>query len=76
MGYEELPFDEYEEFTGLPYGIKPRVVYYRCLRCGKLVSSEELAILGDIMCPHCGYRILVKVRPPPDVGPRRRIKAI
>ncbi len=67
---------EYEEYTGLPYGIKPRPIYYKCLRCGKIISQEELALMGDIMCPECGYRILMKVRPPPDIGPRRRIYAI
>jgi len=39
---------------------------YKCLRCGRLVSKEELEENwgGQIRCPNCKYRILMKVRPP------------
>jgi len=33
---------------------------YKCLRCKKIVSEF---IEGRVMCPYCGYRILLKVRP-------------
>jgi len=74
--YDNLGGEEFEEFTELPYGIRRRPTYYRCLRCGRVIRDDELSLLGEIMCPDCGYRILVKLRPPPDVGPRRRIYAI
>ena len=35
---------------------------YRCLKCGKTV---ELDLRYErVRCPYCGYKILVKVRPP------------
>jgi DNA-directed RNA polymerase subunit P len=33
---------------------------YKCIKCKKIVSEF---IENRIMCPYCGYRILVKVRP-------------
>jgi len=33
---------------------------YKCVKCGKIIPK-----LGSkIICPYCGYRILVKLRPP------------
>ncbi len=60
-----------EEFPGgLPYGIKPREVRYKCLKCGYEFSKDEVEQLGELMCPHCGYRIFIRVRSM-DVPPRR-----
>ncbi|MCS7093654.1 MAG: DNA-directed RNA polymerase subunit P [Candidatus Aenigmarchaeota archaeon] len=33
---------------------------YRCLKCKSLITEF---IEGKVMCPHCGYRILIKLRP-------------
>ncbi|MBI5060703.1 MAG: DNA-directed RNA polymerase subunit P [Candidatus Aenigmarchaeota archaeon] len=32
---------------------------YRCLKCRKTFELED-----RIRCPYCGYRIIVKARPP------------
>ncbi|MFQ5819091.1 MAG: DNA-directed RNA polymerase subunit P [Candidatus Heimdallarchaeota archaeon] len=37
---------------------------YKCMRCKSEISSEDLEILPGLRCPLCGYRILVKKRPP------------
>ena len=37
---------------------------YVCGKCGKEVDSKGLDSLPGVKCPHCGYRILKKVRPP------------
>ncbi|HIQ50287.1 MAG TPA: DNA-directed RNA polymerase subunit P [Nanoarchaeota archaeon] len=34
---------------------------YKCLDCGKSISPEEIE--RKVMCPYCGYRILIKERP-------------
>ncbi len=60
----------------LPYGIVNRPVYYKCMRCGGLVEKSELERLPNIMCIHCGYRILVKVRPPSIYRQLRKVYAI
>ena len=39
-------------------------IVYRCLRCGQAASYETLVSMPEFKCPHCGYRILQKVRPP------------
>ncbi|MEM3000324.1 MAG: RNA polymerase Rbp10 [Candidatus Bathyarchaeales archaeon] len=40
-------------------------IVYECLKCGSLVSSEELELRGgETKCTVCGYRILKKVKPP------------
>ncbi|GBC75191.1 hypothetical protein HRbin06_00506 [archaeon HR06] len=39
-------------------------IKYECIRCGAITSSEELAKLPEIICPHGCSRILKKVRPP------------
>ncbi|RLI29684.1 DNA-directed RNA polymerase subunit P [Candidatus Bathyarchaeota archaeon] len=39
-------------------------IVYRCIRCGKTSSYESIIGMPDFKCPHCGYRILEKVRPP------------
>lgn len=38
---------------------------YECVKCGAIVSSEELDLRGGgIKCTYCGYRVLKKIRPP------------
>ena len=37
---------------------------YRCARCGHTFSGEHLALRRRFVCPRCGYRVLMKVRPP------------
>lgn len=64
------------EFSTLPYGIKERPVYYMCIRCGTIMSREELMQFHDMMCKNCGGRIFVKLRPPPETLKRRRIYAV
>ncbi|MCC6058987.1 MAG: DNA-directed RNA polymerase subunit P [Thermofilum sp.] len=36
---------------------------YRCLRCGSVFSKKEQEILPGFRCPHCGFKIVEKVRP-------------
>jgi len=47
---------------------KPRTesgIAYECVKCGAVVSSEELDLRGGgIKCTYCGYRVLRKIRPP------------
>ena len=45
---------------------------YRCLRCGKTFTKEEMETLPGVRCPYCGYKIIVKLRPPIA----KRVKAI
>ncbi|MCD6357581.1 MAG: DNA-directed RNA polymerase subunit P [Thermoproteales archaeon] len=37
---------------------------YKCPKCGKEFSKEEMEILPGVKCPYCGWRIVVKLRPP------------
>lgn len=37
---------------------------YECVRCGEKIQGEEFAMRNRIACPHCGYRIIKKIRPP------------
>jgi len=40
-------------------------IAYECVKCGAVVSSEELELRGGgIKCTYCGYRVLRKIRPP------------
>ena len=39
-------------------------VTHVCVQCGKVITSEQLALMLEIKCPNCGYRVLRKVRPP------------
>ncbi len=45
---------------------------YMCLKCGKTFSKDEMELTPGIHCPHCGYRIITKVR----TFQAKRIKAI
>ena len=38
-------------------------VIYECMRCGTLVSNEELSKLPEIKCI-CGFRLFRKARQP------------
>jgi DNA-directed RNA polymerase subunit P len=35
---------------------------YKCFNCGKDVDIN-LKTAKKVICPHCGYRILIKARP-------------
>ena len=35
---------------------------YKCFNCGKDVEIS-LKTAKKVICPHCGYRILIKARP-------------
>ncbi len=35
--------------------------YYKCGRCGRVFTDEQLRLLPGIRCPHCGYKIIYKV---------------
>jgi len=38
---------------------------YKCLSCGHVFSKAEMEYLeSGIMCPKCGWRVIVKIRPP------------
>jgi len=40
-------------------------IAYECVKCGAVVSSEELELRGGgVKCTYCGYRVLKKIRPP------------
>lgn len=42
-----------------------RGIAYECVKCGAVVSSEELELRGGgVKCTYCGYRVLRKIRPP------------
>jgi len=34
---------------------------YKCVRCKGYI--ENLEEVGQVICPHCGFRILIKARP-------------
>ena len=38
-------------------------VSYRCVQCGTVVTSDQLAMMLELKCPNCGYRVLRKTRP-------------
>jgi DNA-directed RNA polymerase subunit RPC12/RpoP len=35
---------------------------YRCMSCGKIIEMD-LRTAKKVICPACGYRILLKERP-------------
>ena len=39
-------------------------IEYECVRCGHKITYEELQSFMDLKCPHCGYKVLRKARPP------------
>jgi DNA-directed RNA polymerase subunit RPC12/RpoP len=39
-------------------------VGYRCVQCSATITSDQLYLMLEIKCPHCGYRVLRKIRPP------------
>jgi len=36
---------------------------YKCLRCGAVFSKKDQEILPGFRCPHCGFKIIEKIRP-------------
>ena len=71
--WDEMFYEEEKEEI-LPYGIKPREVYYQCLYCGHIMSKSELDHQDNIFCTRCGGRILLKIRS--QVLPPRKVYAI
>ncbi|HDJ83729.1 MAG TPA: DNA-directed RNA polymerase subunit P [Desulfurococcaceae archaeon] len=46
-------------------GVSTGRVLYRCGRCGRVFDLQQLMILAPrVRCPHCGYRVIYKVRTP------------
>ncbi|MDH5438703.1 MAG: DNA-directed RNA polymerase subunit P [Candidatus Bathyarchaeota archaeon] len=44
---------------------KVQGLVYECVKCGAMVSSDELELRGGgVKCTICGYRVLKKIRPP------------
>ncbi len=39
-------------------------ITYRCGRCGREFTGEQLALLPGVRCPYCGYRVVYKIRKP------------
>jgi len=39
-------------------------IAYECLSCGSKITADQLAMIPEIKCPYCGYRVLKKTRPP------------
>ena len=37
-------------------------ISYTCFQCKKNVSFDQLAMMMEIKCPNCGYRVLRKKR--------------
>lgn len=53
------------ETTSLTVQAMRSDVVYECVRCGGRTTLSELENFGGrIKCPHCGYRVLKKTRPP------------
>lgn len=45
---------------------------YKCVQCGATITSDQYALLLEIKCPNCGYRVLRKIRSPIV----KRVKAV
>jgi len=45
---------------------------YMCPRCGRKFDQKDMELLPGVHCPYCGYRIILKTRPPIA----KRVKAI
>ncbi|RLE85937.1 MAG: DNA-directed RNA polymerase subunit P [Thermoprotei archaeon] len=45
---------------------------YRCLKCGRIFSREEMETLPGVRCPYCGHKVIIKIRPPIA----KRVKAV
>ncbi|BDB97568.1 MAG: DNA-directed RNA polymerase subunit P [Saccharolobus sp.] len=37
---------------------------YRCGKCWKTFTDEQLKVLPGVRCPYCGYKIIYMVRKP------------
>lgn len=49
-----------------------RAMPYRCSKCRRVFTKEELERLPWVRCPYCDSRVIYKVRPPVV----KRIKAL
>jgi DNA-directed RNA polymerase subunit P len=38
------------------------MVKYTCVRCGREFDETQLAVMMNVRCPYCGYRVIAKVR--------------
>jgi len=45
---------------------------YSCPKCGRRFDQKDMEFLPGVHCPYCGYRIILKTRPPVA----KRIKAV
>ena len=64
---QKLPNTKFIKKTGvLPMVFKMATEWkrYKCPRCGKLFDEEDMQLLPGVHCPYCGYRIILKNRPP------------
>jgi DNA-directed RNA polymerase subunit RPC12/RpoP len=48
----------------MTFDLNVKGMTYKCARCGHIVTGDELELLGEIKCINCGYRVLVKIKPP------------
>jgi len=37
---------------------------YKCAKCGREFSRDDMEILPGVKCPFCGWRIVTKLRAP------------
>jgi DNA-directed RNA polymerase subunit RPC12/RpoP len=44
------------------FNIRSKKIKYKCLRCGYVVTAEEIADKREFMCPNCMFNILEKIR--------------
>lgn len=35
---------------------------YKCIKCGREFTDEDLRVLPGVRCPYCGYPIIFMVR--------------
>ena len=37
---------------------------YKCPKCGRTFSGEEMALRQQLKCPYCGFKVVEKTRAP------------
>ncbi|MDK6028451.1 DNA-directed RNA polymerase subunit P [Ignisphaera sp. 4213-co] len=35
---------------------------YLCIRCGREFDESQLAVMMNVRCPYCGYKVIAKAR--------------